>query len=324
MSNTKPIDPIFAEETRNTIFPILFPTIWASYKQQFACVWQLHELNDALSRDYADWVKLEDDERFFLKMVLAFFASSDLIVNENLAERFIKEFTRHEFKTAYKFQTVMENVHSETYATLIDLYIKDPEEKTILFDAVKTIPIITKKANWAKKWITSDRPICERLVAFAAVEGIFFSGSFCAIFWIKERGILPGLCLSNDFISRDEGLHTDLAVLEHDLMLEKISPEAIKSIMMEAVDLEIEFITEALPCKLIGMNAGMMKEYIKFVANRLVKQFGYEEIYPGVSQPFTFMDRIALPGKSNFFELRPSQYNKGAIEDNTTDAYADL
>jgi ribonucleotide reductase beta subunit family protein with ferritin-like domain len=316
------VDPIFEEETRNTSLPILFPTIWKAYKNQFASVWQVHEVD--LSRDYSDWVKLSDDEQFFLKMVLAFFASSDLIVNKNLAKRFINEFKRIEFVFAYTFQAAMENVHSEMYSALIDTYIKDINEKNKLFNAVENIPIIAKKAEWTNKWIESSRPMCERLVAFACVEGIFFSGSFCAIYWIKERGILKGLCLSNDFISRDEGMHTDFAVLTHSLMLEKISPEAMISIVSEAVELETEFITEALPCRLIGMNSIMMKEYIKFVANRLVKQFGYPEIYPNVNQPFTFMDRIALHSKSNFFEEKPSQYNKRAVEETSEDPYADL
>lgn len=314
-------DPIFDEETRTTMLPILYPTIWKSYKKQFASVWQVHEVD--LSKDMVDWLALDEQERYFIKMVLAFFASSDLIVNENLAKRFIQEMKLNEFKVAYAFQATMENVHSEMYAALIDTYIKNIEEKEELFNAVSRIPIISKKAAWARKWIAADRPFYERLVAFAAVEGIFFSGSFCAIFWMKERSKLPGLCMSNDFIARDEGMHTEFATLVHDLLVVKIPYDILKIIIMEAVDLEIEFITDALPCKLIGMNATMMKEYIKCVANRLVKQFGYDEIYPKVSQPFTFMERSALPGKSNFFELRPTQYSKGAVEE-TGDAYDDL
>lgn len=322
-ADNKHVDPLFQPEDRNTMFPIIYPTIWQSYKKQFACIWQVHEVD--LTKDLADWNALQNDEQHFIKMVLAFFASSDLIVNSNLSKRFIQEMTRLEFQVAYGFQTTMEFVHSEMYAALIDMYVKEPLERHKLFNAIKTIPIIKKKAEWANYWISADRPFVERLVAFAAVEGIFFSGSFCAIFWLKERGILPGLCLSNDFISRDEGLHTEFATLVYDLLSNKISFEMIKTIFTQAVELEIEFITEALPCKLIGMNSTLMKEYIKCVANRLASQFGHANIFDNVQkQPFAFMDRIGLSGKSNFFELRPSQYNKGAVVEESDDAYADL
>lgn len=308
-------------DSRNTLFPIKDHDIWAAYKKQAACMWHVHEVD--MTKDRADWDKLNADEKHFLKMVLAFFASSDLIVNENLAKRFTQEVQLLEARITYKFQEMMENIHSEMYATLIDVYIQDPKEKDYLFNAVKTIPIIEKKAAWARKWIGSDASFAERLVAFSAVEGIFFSGSFCAIYWIRERGILPGLTKSNTFIARDEGLHTDFAVLLHQKLKDKCHPDVMKQIIQEAVDLEIEFITEALPCRLIGMNAGMMREYIKFVANRLLKQYNALESYPNVQQPFTFMDRIGLSMKSNFFESKPDAYgNQDTRHTEDEDPYA--
>jgi ribonucleotide reductase beta subunit family protein with ferritin-like domain len=249
-------------------------------------------------------------------MVLAFFASSDLIVNDNLAKRFTQEAKVLEVQFAYKFQAMMENIHSEMYALLIDTYIEDSKEKDFLFNAVKNVEIVKKKADWANKWISCDRPFAERLVAFSAVEGIFFSGSFCSIYWIRERGKMPGLCKSNDFIARDEGLHTNFAVLLHSMLNNKCSMDSMHKIIKEAVELETEFITEALPCKLIGMNSELMKEYIMFVANRLIKQYEYPELYPSSDCPFTFMDRITLASKSNFFEKRPTEYSKSECKDN--------
>lgn len=303
------VDPLFVEEVgRNTILPIRYPAIWEAYKVQAACYWQPHEVD--LTSDRKDWDALDDSERYFLKRILAFFARSDLIVNENIEERFKHDIKVLEVKTAYTFQEAMENIHSEMYALLIDTYIDDVEEREYLFNSVENIPSIKKKAEWAQKWIASDAPYAERLVAFSAVEGILFSGAFCSIYWMKERGKLPGLCISNNFISRDEGMHVDFAVLIHSLLKDKISVEKMHEIIASAVEVEIEFITEALPCKLIGMNSELMKQYIIFVANRLVKQYGYPELYPKAVQPFTFMDRIGLKSKSNFFEKKPTEYNR--------------
>lgn len=318
------VDPLFVEEAgRNTILPLRYPSVWEAYKLQAACYWQPHEVD--LTADRKDWDTLEENERYFLKNILGFFARSDLIVNENLEERFKADVKIMEVKFAYAYQEMMENIHSEMYALLIDTYIDDTTEKTYLFNAVENIPSIAKKATWAQKWITSDASYAERLVAFSAVEGIMFSGAFCSIYWMKERGKLPGLCKSNDFISRDEGQHVDFAVLVHGLLKDKISTERMHEIIAEAVTVEIEFITESLPCKLIGMNAEMMKQYIMFVANRLVKQYGYPELYPKAIQPFSFMDRIGLKSKSNFFEKKPTEYSrKDTTANDDDDPYAGI
>lgn len=315
-------DPLFLEETcRNTILPLRYPSIWEAYKLQAACYWQPHEID--LTADRKDWDSLEENERYFLKRVLGFFARSDFIVNKNLEERFKNDVKILEAKVLYGYQEMMENIHSEMYALLIDTYIDDVNEKKFLFNAVENIPSIAKKAAWAQKWITSDAPYAERLVAFSAVEGIMFSGAFCSIYWMKERGKLPGLAKSNDFISRDEGQHVDTAVLIHNLLEDKISTERMHEIISEAVAVEIEFITESLPCKLIGMNADTMKQYIMFVANRLIKQYGYPELYPKAVQPFPFMDRIGLKSKSNFFEKKPTEYSrKDTTQNDDEDPYA--
>lgn len=316
------MEPLLTEESdRHTIFPLRYPQLWNAYKTQEACIWHAHEVD--LSRDKADWNLLDQDERHFLEMVLAFFASSDLIVNENLSKRFTQEIKVLEARIAYDFQKMMENIHSEMYGLLIDTYVSDPKRKTFLFNAVQTVPIVAKKAAWARKWMDSTNSFAERLVAFSAVEGIFFSGSFCSIYWMKERGKLPGLCKSNDFISRDEGLHTEFAILLHSLLNQKCEVSKFHSILTEAVELEVEFITDALPCRLIGMNAEMMVEYIRYVANRLCKQYGYPELYPQAQQPFTFMDRIALKSKSNFFEKTPTEYSKAVVHEEE-DPYKDL
>lgn len=314
------IDPLFQEETRNASLPILFPTIRNLLLKQRGCFWQVHEVS--LAQDIKDWKKLTSDEQHFIKMVLAFFASSDLIVNKNIEERFINDIKRLEIQMLYHFQEAMEDIHSEMYAQLIDTYITDPVEKNKLFNAVKEIEAIKKKADWANKWIASDKPYNQRLIAFAAIEGIFFSGSFCSIFWLKERGILPGLTISNDFISRDEGLHVEGAAEIHKLLQVKADQDVVHAMIKEAVELEMEFITASLPCKLIGINSQSMTEYIKYVANRLMKQFNYDDIYTGAANPFPFMDRIGLDGKSNFFENRPTQYNKMENEDEDDDSYA--
>lgn len=310
---------LFVEENRNTLFPIKYQTLWEEYKKQQACFWQAHEVN--LTNDYFDWEKLDKDEKFFIKMVLAFFASSDLIVNKNIAENFSKVKIL-EAQITYNWQETMENIHSEMYSLLIDTYIKDVEEKKYLFNAIENVPIIKRMAEWAYKWMNSDKPHNERLVAFSAYEGILFSGPFCAIYWIKERGVLPGLCLSNDFIARDEGLHVDFAIKTYSLLTNKCSQQRLHEIIKEAVDLEIEFITESLPCKLIGMNSQLMIEYIKYVADRLCLSYGCEKIYDS-KQPFTFMDRIGISSKKNFFEKTPTEYSKA---DNSTkkNAYAFL
>jgi ribonucleoside-diphosphate reductase beta chain len=303
---------LFNEDDRNSILPIRYPAIWENYKKQAAAFWQAHDFTIAIAEDKKQLHLLSKDEMHFIKMILAFFASSDLIVNKNLTKRFISEVGILEVQCAYAFQRMMENIHSETYALLIDAYCDNNQEKDFLFNAVKNVPIVGKKAAWAEKWISSHRPFRERLIAFACVEGIHFSGSFCAIYWIKERGRLPGLTGTNGSIAPDEGKHTELAVLIHDILSVKTDPCVAKQIVEEAVELEIEFITEAIPCKLVGMNANLMAEYIKFVANRLLLQFGYNSIYEGVKQPFTFMDRISLGNKSNFFEHKPAEYQLGA------------
>lgn len=315
------MDPLFIEDPRRSALPILYPTIVKLKEKQRGCYWQPHEVS--LANDLVDWKKLNANEQHFIKMVLAFFASSDLIVNENLMERFVKDVKALEVQMLYRFQAMMEDIHSDMYALLIDTYIDDPNEKKKLLNAVVEIPIIKKKAEWAETWIASTKPYNERLIAFAAVEGIFFSGSFCSIFWLKERGLLPGLTLSNDFISRDEGTHVEGAQLIHNLLQIKADQKVVHQIITEAVELEVEFICNALPCKLIGINSTTMTEYIKFVANRLLKQFEYDELFVGIKQPFPFMDRIGLDGKSNFFEIRPSQYNKLAKVD-TIDPYSNL
>lgn len=314
-------DPLFKQETRPTVFPVKYPTLRSCLLRQRGCFWQTHEVS--LINDQKDWKKLNKDEQHFIKMVLAFFATSDIIVNTNLSKRFTQEISIHEVQMLYNYQKMMEDIHSEMYALLIETYISDKTEKEQILNAIETVPIIKKKAQWAYKWIQSDAPYVNRLIAFVAIEGVFFSGSFCAIYWLKERGVLKGLTLSNDYISRDEGQHVETAIEIYNLLKNKIEFETFKNIIQSAVELEIEFITEALPCKLIGMNSASMTQYIKFVANRLSKQFGFNELYNNIEQPFPFMDRICLNNKSNFFEGRPSEYNKLAIEDEEDD-YADL
>lgn len=312
------------EEERLTILPIKYHDIWKMYKDHESAIWHAHEVK--LAGDLKDWEALTDNERHFIKHVLAFFASSDLIVVENLASRFTREIKILEVKIFYAFQIMIENIHSETYSNMIDTYVTDEKEKQRLFNAVKTIPCIKKKAEWARTWIYNNSSFPERLVAFAAVEGIFFSGSFCSIYWFNERGKMPGLAKGNDFIARDEGRHTDFACLLYNKYISnKLTQEQIEKIIGAAVDIEIEFITDALPCRLIGMNANLMKEYIKYVANRLLKQLGHQSMYQDVKQPFPFMDRIALNNKSNFFEDDPSEYSKGTMnEKNNVDPYAGL
>ena len=291
---------------RYVLFPIQDNDIWQMYKKQVDCFWRPEEID--LTKDYSDWEKLSKDEKHFLSMVLAFFAGSDGIVMENLAIRFMNDIQLPEAKSFYSFQIAMENIHSNTYSLLIETYIKDENEKNDLFQAIQKFPFIEKKANWAINWITNQEvDFATRLVAFACIEGIFFSGSFCSIFWLKKRGIMPGLTFSNELISRDEALHTEFAILLYNKLLKKIPQEKITEIITDAVNIEIEFICDALPCKLIGMNSTLMSQYIKFVADRLALQLGNPKIY-NVLNPFDFMEMISLEGKTNFFEKRVGEY----------------
>jgi len=289
------------------------------YKKQEASIWTAEELD--LSPDLVDWEsKLNDDERFFIKHVLAFFAASDGIVNENLAENFLSEVQYTEAKFFYGFQVMMENIHSETYSLLIDTYIKDTKEKNYLFNAIETFEPVKKKADWAMRWIDNGS-YAERLISFAAVEGIFFSGSFCSIFWLKKRGLMPGLTFSNELISRDEGLHCDFAcMLYNNHLVNKLPKKQVQKIIADAVEIEKEFVTESLPVRLIGMNSDLMSQYIEFVADRLLTELGNDKIY-NTSNPFDFMDMINLQGKTNFFEKRVGEYQKAGVlnnENNTT------
>jgi ribonucleoside-diphosphate reductase beta chain len=305
-------EPLLIENpNRFVLFPIAHEDVWAMYKKAEGSFWTAEELD--LSKDHKDWVTLTDNERHFIIHVLAFFAASDGIVNENLAMNFSNQVQWPEARCFYGFQIGMENIHSEVYSLLIDTYIKDREEKDRLFRAIETVPCVKKKADWAIRWMQSEEAdFASRLMAFACVEGIFFSGSFCAIFWLKERGLMPGLTTSNEFISRDEGLHTEFACLLYGKLKHRLSKTKAHKMLREAVRIEREFITDALPCSLIGMNARMMSQYIEFVADRLAVQLGYPKIW-GVANPFPFMERIALEGKDNFFEKRVSNYSKAGV-----------
>ena len=314
MSSTEPL--LQENPNRFVIFPIKHHDIWEWYKKMEASFWTAEEID--LSEDLTDWKnKLNDDERYFIKHILAFFAASDGIVNENLAENFVNEVQYSEAKFFYGFQIMMENIHSETYSLLIDTYIKDEAEKDKLFKAIEVFPAIKKKADWALKWIDSDS-FAERLIAFAAVEGIFFSGAFCSIFWLKKRGLMPGLTFSNELISRDEGVHCDFAVhLHNNHLVNKVPKERITHILTNALDIEKEFITESLPVSLIGMNAKLMTQYLEFVTDSLLVELQCEKVY-NVTNPFDFMDMISLQGKTNFFEKRVSEYQKAGVLNNDT------
>ena len=306
------VEPILQEnKDRFVIFPIQHHDLWEWYKKSEASMWTAEEID--LHQDITDWTnKLTDDERYFIKHVLAFFAASDGIVNENLAENFVNEVQYSEAKFFYGFQIMMENIHSETYSLLIDTYVKDEKEKAMLFNAIETFPAIKKKADWALKWIDSPS-FAERLIAFAAVEGIFFSGSFCSIFWLKKRGLMPGLTFSNELISRDEGMHCDFAVhLHENHLVNKVPKERIKEIIVDALNIEREFITESLPASLIGMNSKLMSQYLEFVTDGLLADLGCEKVY-NTANPFDFMDMISLQGKTNFFEKRVSEYQKAGV-----------
>jgi ribonucleoside-diphosphate reductase beta chain len=313
-------EPILQENPdRFVIFPIQHQELWEEYKKQQACIWTAEEID--LSPDLDDWRNvLNDDEKHFIKHVLAFFAASDGIVNENLAENFVREVQYTEAKFFYGFQIMMENIHSETYSLLIDTYISDTAEKHRLFHAVETIPAVKKKADWALKWINSPH-FQERLIAFAAVEGIFFSGSFCSIFWLKKRGLMPGLSFSNELISRDEGMHCDFAVLLHNKYLaNQVSEERIKEIIVSALVIEKEFILESLPVRLIGMNSDLMSQYLEFVADRLLVSLGCSKVYNS-ENPFDFMTNISLQGKTNFFEKRVAEYQKAGVIDSSVNSF---
>jgi ribonucleotide reductase beta subunit family protein with ferritin-like domain len=301
-------EPLLApDDNRFVTFPIKYNDIWDMYKKQVECFWRAEEID--LTKDLAYWDTLEQGEKHFVSMILAFFAASDGIVLENLASRFMCDVQVSEARAFYGFQIAMENIHSETYSLLIETYIKDKEEKSKLFNAIENFPCIKKKSDWAQKWIHDNRSsFATRLVAFACVEGIFFSGAFCSIYWLKKRGLMPGLTFSNELISRDEALHCEFAVLLYSKLVKKIDKARIHEIIKEAVEIETEFICDALPCKLIGMNSELMTQYIKFVADRLVVQLGYKKIY-NAANPFDFMELISLEGKTNFFERKVSEYS---------------
>ena len=316
MTQTEPI--LQENANRFVIFPIKHHDIWEWYKKMEASFWTAEEID--LSQDLNDWNnKLNNEERYFIKHILAFFAASDGIVNENLAENFVSEVQYAEAKFFYGFQIMMENIHSETYSLLIDTYVKDEAEKDELFNALEVFPAIKKKADWALKWIESPS-FAERLIAFAAVEGIFFSGAFCSIYWLKKRGLMPGLTFSNELISRDEGVHCDFAVhLHNHHLINKVPKERIREIIVDALNIEREFITESLPVSLIGMNAGLMTQYLEFVADRLLVELGCDREY-NTSNPFDFMDMISLQGKTNFFEKKVAEYQKAGVMNTDVEA----
>lgn len=297
---------------RFVLLPIKYPAVWEMYKKHEASFWTAEEID--LSQDLKDWDNMNEGEQHFIKHILAFFAASDGIVNENLAVNFMSEVQIPEARCFYGFQIMMENIHSETYALLIDTYIKDSAEKGKLFNAIETVPCVKQKAEWALRWI-SNGTFAERLVAFAAVEGIFFSGSFCSIFWLKKRGLMPGLSFSNELISRDEGLHCEFACLLYSMLQNRLTQEQVFSIIADAVSIEKQFITEALPVKLIGMNADLMKQYIEFVADRWLVALGYDKMF-NATNPFDFMEMISLQGKTNFFEKRVGDYQKAGVTSN--------
>ena len=307
-------EPLLApDDNRFVMFPIKYDDIWQMYKKQVDCFWRAEEID--LTKDLVNWESLNADEKYFISMILAFFAASDGIVLENLASRFMNDVQISEARAFYGFQIAMENIHSETYSLLIETYIKDKEEKNKLFNAIENFPCIKKKSDWAQKWIHDNRSsFATRLVAFACVEGIFFSGAFCSIYWLKKRGLMPGLTFSNELISRDEALHCEFAILLYNKLIKKIDKARIHEIIKEAVEIESEFICEALPCRLIGMNSELMTQYIKFVADRLSVQLGYKKIY-NVGNPFDFMELISLESKTNFFEKRNDSY---ALANKTT------
>ncbi|KAK4433979.1 Ribonucleoside-diphosphate reductase small chain A [Sesamum alatum] len=304
-------EPILMEQPQKyCMFPIKYPQLWEMYKKAEASFWTAEEVD--LSQDVQHWETLSRSERHFISHVLAFFAASDGIVLENLAARFLNDVQIPEARAFYGFQTAMENIHSEMYSLLLETYIKDSKEKNTLFNAIQNISCIAQKAKWALNWIKSSSSFAERLVAFACIEGIFFSGSFCAIFWLKKRGLMPGLTFSNELISRDEGLHCDFACLLYSLLRKQLHWQRVHLIVQEAVEIETEFVCDSLPCALIGMNSTLMSQYIKFVADRLLVALGYEKKY-NVENPFDWMEFISLQGKTNFFERRVGDYQKASV-----------
>ena len=316
MDNTTNTDILLTpDENRYVMFPIKYDDVWQLYKKQVDCFWRAEEID--LSKDLNDWNALSSDEKHFIKMVLAFFAASDGLILENLAARFMTDVQLSEARAFYGFQIAMENIHSEMYSLLIDTYINDNAEKSKLFEATQNYDCITKKANWAKRWLGDNRSsFASRLVAFAAIEGIFFSSSFASIYWLKKRGLMPGLTFSNELISRDEALHTEFAVLLYSKLQKKLTKKRIYEIIQDAVNIETEFITEAIPCKMIGMNNQLMSKYIEFVADRLCVQLGYDKIYNS-QNPFDFMELISIESKVNFFERTNSEY---ALANKTVDS----
>ena len=308
MSNN---EPLLTQSDRLTIFPIEHYDMWEMYKKSVSVFWTPEELD--LSKDIDDFNKLNSSEKFFIKQILAFFSSSDTIVNINLGERFLNDVQILEAKFFYSFQMAIENIHSETYSLLIDTYFKDSNDKEEALNAINYMPCIKKKADWCFKWINDESaPFSQRLLAFALVEGVFFSGAFCSIFWLKERGLMPGLSFSNELISRDEGMHVEFAVLLYSKIVDRLPQETVHQIVKEAVEVEKNFIIESSPCSMLGMNANLMSIYIEFVADRLLTQLNYEKIWNS-NNPFPFMDRISIESKSNFFESRVSQYSKANV-----------
>ena len=325
MSNVQNVEPLLQpDENRYVMFPIKYNDVWDMYKRSIDSFWHTGEIS--LAQDLNDWNKLSDDERQFIKMILAFFSSSDALVTDNLGTRFMNEVQPSEARAFYAFQIAIETIHSEMYSILIETYIKDSAEKETLFQATQNYPCITKKFNWAKKWLDDDESnFATRLVAFAIVEGLFFSSSFAAIYWIKKRGLMPGLTFSNELISRDEALHTEFAVLLNSKIQHRLSSDQIYTIMKEAVDIEKEFITEAIPCRMIGMNSKLMCQYIEFIGDRLCLQLGYNKLYNS-QNPFDFMELISVESKVNFFERTNSEYalaNK-MVDDTIFDFNADF
>ncbi len=311
INNTSSKEPILEENNeRFTLFPIKYQDVWNLYKKAEASFWTAEEID--LSKDRNDWLTLSSNEQFFIKNILGFFAGADGIVNENLIFNFASEVQIPEARCFYGFQIAIENIHSEVYSTLIDKFIEDKDEKDKIFNAINTIPCVSKKADWALKWFDNKKSFAERLVAFATVEGLFFSGSFCAIFWLKKRGLMPGLTFSNELISKHEGLHTDFAVCLYKLLNNKLSSEVIYEIIKDAVSIEKEFINESIPCAMIGMNSELMSQYIEYVADRIVYQLGYEKIYNS-ENPFEFMQLISMENKTNFFEKRVGEYSLSSI-----------
>jgi len=305
------------ENNRLTVYPIKYEEIWKSYKHQLASFWTAEEID--FSKDYDDFCKLNNNEQHFIKMILSFFSASDTIVNINLGKRFTNDVQLREAIITYNFQMFMENIHSEVYSLQVDNIIRDKEEKDKALDALNNYPCIKKKADWAYKWIDSQDSFGQRLIAFAIVEGVFFSGAFCSIYWIKKRNLMPGLCDSNELISRDEGLHTQFACLLYNMLEKKVDEEIVHNMFKEAYEIENEFICDSLPCSLLGMNSKLMSQYIRFIADRLLIDLGYNKIWKE-KNPFDFMESISMEGKTNFFESRPTQYQKASVLNQTNES----